>query len=52
MIGREEAERIIESSAPRAVGNTHKPGKIPHDSSTTEVERSQSFYVDGGGTIG
>ena len=24
----------------------------PHDSSTTKVERSQSFYVDGGGKIG
>jgi hypothetical protein len=34
------------------VGNTHKTGKVPHDSSTTKVERSQSFYVDGGGGTG
>ena len=32
--------------------NTHKIGKVLHDSRTTKVERSQSFDVAGGGKKG
>ena len=44
--------RRIQSSASRAMRNTHKTEKVPYDSSTTKVERSQSFYVDGSSKIG
>jgi hypothetical protein len=51
-VGRAPGNRCLYPEASRAMRNIHKTGKVPHDSRTTKVERSQSFYVDSGGKIG